>query len=155
EADLRKTKREAEAASRAKSEFLAAMSHELRTPLNAIIGFSDVMNAETFGSLGHERYQAYARDIHASGVHLPRPLNDILDMSRIEAGGLQLRPQRVDLAEVVGFSCQLVRERAEHAGVLLAVEGMAGPPIELLADEIRLRQILLNLLSNSIKFTPA
>ncbi len=142
----------AESASRAKSEFLANMSHELRTPLNAIIGFSEIMQREMFGPLGDRRYQEYSGDILSSGQHLLALINDILDMSKIEAGKLTLRPEPLDLVEIADDVIRLVRTRAEAGGLTLAVEIPALPPVE--ADYRALKQILLNLLSNAVKFTP-
>ena len=142
----------AESASRAKSEFLANMSHELRTPLNAIIGFSEMMQREMFGPLGDRRYKEYSGDILSSGQHLLALINDILDMSKIEAGKLTLRPEPLDLIEIVEDVIRLVRTRAEAGGLTLAVEIPALPTVE--ADYRALKQILLNLLSNAVKFTP-
>ncbi len=144
---------EAEAASRTKSEFLANMSHELRTPLNAVIGFSEIMMGEMFGPLGDPRYRDYAKDMHDSGAHLLALINDILDLSKVEAGRLDLNEGSVDVGRVVATCHRLVRERAVNAGVAITLEQRQPlPPI--LADEIKLKQILLNLLSNAVKFTP-
>jgi two-component system cell cycle sensor histidine kinase PleC len=142
----------AEGANKAKSEFLANMSHELRTPLNAINGFSEIMVAQMFGPLGDARYQEYAQDIHNSGQHLLALINDILDMSKIEAGKMNLRFEPVSLEDVTQDAVRLVRNRAETAGLKLEVEFPHLPEIE--ADYRALKQILLNLLSNAIKFTP-
>ena len=143
----------AEGASRAKSEFLANMSHELRTPLNAIIGFSEMMQREMFGPLGDRRYKEYASDILSSGQHLLALINDILDMSKIEAGKMNLRPEPVDLMEMCEDAARLVRTRAEGGGVVLSIEAPADLP-EVSADYRALKQILLNLLTNAVKFTP-
>jgi two-component system cell cycle sensor histidine kinase PleC len=142
----------AEGANKAKSEFLANMSHELRTPLNAINGFSEIMVAQMFGPLGDKRYQEYAQDIHNSGQHLLALINDILDMSKIEAGKMNLRFEPVSLEDVTQDAVRLVRNRAESAGLKLEVEFPHLPDIE--ADYRALKQVLLNLLSNAIKFTP-
>jgi two-component system cell cycle sensor histidine kinase PleC len=142
----------AESASRAKSEFLANMSHELRTPLNAIIGFSEMMQREMFGPLGDRRYQEYSGDILSSGQHLLALINDILDMSKIEAGKLTLRPELLDLVEIVEDVIRLVRTRAEAGGLTLAVDIRKLPAVD--ADYRALKQILLNLLTNAVKFTP-
>ncbi|ESQ74323.1 histidine kinase [Asticcacaulis sp. AC402] len=142
----------AEAANHAKSEFLANMSHELRTPLNAINGFSEIMATEMFGPLGHARYKEYAGDILGSGQHLLSLINDILDMSKIEAGKMSLRFEPVSLDEVIEDTLRLVRQRAEKAGLKMRVHMPQLPEIE--ADFRALKQILLNLLTNAIKFTP-
>ena len=142
----------AESASRAKSEFLANMSHELRTPLNAIIGFSEMMEREMFGRLGDPRYKEYAGDIHSSGQHLLALINDILDMSKIEAGKLNLHPEPLDLLEVAEDVIRLVRTRAEAGGLTLLLDFPALPAVD--ADYRALKQILLNLLTTALKFTP-
>ncbi len=142
----------AEGANKAKSEFLANMSHELRTPLNAINGFSEIMVGEMYGPLGDRRYREYVRDIHASGQHLLALINDILDMSKIEAGKLKLRLEAVHLDDVAEDAVRLMRNRAEAAGLQLAADLAWAPEVE--ADYRAVKQILLNLLSNSVKFTP-
>jgi two-component system, cell cycle sensor histidine kinase PleC len=142
----------AEGANKAKSEFLANMSHELRTPLNAINGFSEIMVGEMFGSLGDARYRGYAQDILSSGQHLLALINDILDMSKIEAGKMNLRFEPLALDEVVEDAVRLVRNRAEAAGLIMAIELPPVPEVE--ADYRALKQVLLNILSNAIKFTP-
>ena len=142
----------AEAANHAKSEFLANMSHELRTPLNAINGFSEIMSSEMFGPLGHARYKEYAADILGSGQHLLSLINDILDMSKIEAGKMTLRFDQVALDEVVEDTLRLVRQRVDKAGLKVRQHLPALPEIE--ADFRALKQILLNLLTNAVKFTP-
>ena len=151
--ELARARDEAQMASRTKSEFLANMSHELRTPLNAIIGFSEVMLAQLYGPIGNARYVEYAKDIHQSGRHLLEIINDILDIAKVEAGKLELRLERVAIADVFSACRRLMQERAAAAGVTLVIES-PGAVSEIVADEIRLRQILLNLLSNAIKFTP-
>ncbi len=142
----------AEGANQAKSEFLANMSHELRTPLNAINGFSEIMLAEMYGPLGDRRYRDYAKDILDSGQHLLALINDILDMSKIEAGKMNLRFEPVSLQEVAEDAARLVRNRAEGAGLTLTLEFPDLPEVE--ADYRALKQVLLNLLSNAVKFTP-
>jgi len=143
----------AEEASRAKSNFLACMSHELRTPLNAILGFSEIIHERVFGD-DWERYAEYAGDIHDSGSHLLALINDILDLSKIEAGKLDLSPSPIGIEKVVESVVRLVRQRAaDHAHALTVDYGdAAGRTI--FADDRAVRQILFNLLSNAIKFTP-
>jgi len=142
----------AEGANQAKSEFLANMSHELRTPLNAINGFSEIMVAEMYGPVGDARYKDYARDILNSGQHLLALINDILDMSKIEAGKMNLRFEPVALEDVAEDALRLVRNRAEAAGLALRLDFSDLPEVE--ADYRAIKQVLLNLLSNAIKFTP-
>lgn len=142
----------AEGANRAKSEFLANMSHELRTPLNAINGFSEIMMNEMFGPLGDERYKGYSQDIHSSGQHLLALINDILDMSKIEAGKMNLKFEPMHVEDVAEDAVRLVRNRAEAAGLNLSIDFPPLPEIE--ADYRAIKQVLLNLLSNAIKFTP-
>ena len=149
---LRQEKERAEAASRTKTRFLANMSHELRTPLNAIIGFSEIMRAEAFGELGSPKYREYADDIHASGAHLLDLINDILDMSKIEAGKYELQWSRVQPAKILETAARMVRWRAEEAGIELVIpENGDWPAIDM--DARAIKQVLLNLLSNSIKYT--
>ncbi len=142
----------AEGANQAKSEFLANMSHELRTPLNAINGFSEIMVAEMYGPVGDPRYKDYARDILNSGQHLLALINDILDMSKIEAGKMNLRFEAISLDDVAEDALRLVRNRAETAGLSLRLDFNDLPDVE--ADYRAIKQVLLNLLSNAIKFTP-
>jgi signal transduction histidine kinase len=151
---LRQAKEQAELADRSKSQFLANMSHELRTPLNAVIGFSEIMTDRLFGPLGDPRYEEYARDIRESGRHLLTLINDILDLSKIEARQATLREEQVSLAEVVDACVRLVDDRAQRGNLALAIADFDEFP-PLWADRIKLKQILLNLLSNAIKFTPA
>ena len=141
----------AEKSNRLKSEFLANMSHELRTPLNAILGFSEVISRETFGP-GLPRYRAYAGDIHGAGTHLLSLINDILDLSKAEAGKLELRPEDVDLNGLIEESARLMHGRAAEQDLCLRVE-LAPLPL-MMIDRLRVKQVLLNLLSNAIKFTP-
>jgi PAS domain S-box-containing protein len=153
EVQLRETKEAAELANRTKTEFMANMSHELRTPLNAIIGFADIIRAELLGSVGSIRYREYARDIGDSARHLLSIINDILDVSKIEAGKLELHEESLDLDTVIEDIFRLVHERAERAEITLRKIADETVPA-LFADPRKIKQILLNLLSNAIKFTP-
>ncbi|MBC8130368.1 MAG: PAS-domain containing protein [Rhizobiaceae bacterium] len=144
-------KERAEAANRAKTTFLANMSHELRTPLNAIIGFSEIMREGTFGSIGSAKYAEYASDIHDSGHYLLKLINDILDMSKIEAGRLMLSLERIDLADIIGEATKIVEVQAGQKR--LAIETELPASLALSADRRATKQILLNLLANAIKFT--
>ncbi len=143
----------AEKANRMKSMFLATMSHELRTPLNAVIGFSQMMEEETFGPLGDPHYTEYSGLIQKAGKHLLDLINDILDMSKIEAGKFELHRETIDCHAVVDECVVLMRERARQGGIALADEVPSGAS-QLYADPRAIKQILLNLLSNAIKFTP-
>ncbi|HWL31914.1 MAG TPA: ATP-binding protein [Xanthobacteraceae bacterium] len=145
-------KTRAEEASQAKSKFLANMSHELRTPLNAIIGFSEIMASGMFGALGSEKYYQYCRDIHDSGEYLLDVINDVLDMSKIEAGRLKLSLEPVVLDQELDDALRVVTTRAQDKN--LAVVSRIAPDIALKADRRALKQIVLNLLSNAVKFTP-
>jgi signal transduction histidine kinase len=151
---LREAKEAAEIANRTKSEFLANMSHELRTPLNAIIGFSEIITDELFGPIGSSRYTEYSRDILASGRHLLNLINDILDVSKAEAGKIELHDEPVAIADTIASALRLVTPRARENGLVLD-SATAGDGIVLNADALRLKQVFLNLLSNSVKFTPA
>jgi two-component system cell cycle sensor histidine kinase PleC len=146
-------RRRAEGANVAKSRFLAQMSHELRTPLNAILGFSEVMKTEIFGPHAVPAYKDYSADIHNSGVHLLGLINEILDLSRIEAGRYELNEEPVALAAVVAECSHLLQMRARNRGLVLHEMFETDMP-RLWADERAVRQICLNLLSNAIKFTP-
>ena len=129
------------------------MSHELRTPLNAIIGFSEVLGEQMFGPLGNQRYREYAHDIHGAGCHLLALINDILDLSKAEAGKFDLNCEDVAPDDLIGECLKLMRGRAVGAKLSLT-QGASGPAPSLLVDRLRLKQILLNLLSNAVKFTP-
>jgi len=142
----------AETANRTKSEFLANMSHELRTPLNAIIGFSEVITLGMFGPI-NERYRSYGSDIFSSGNLLLELINEILDLSKLEAGQLELHDEDVDLAAAIGASRRLIESQAEKANIRVSEEIEDRLPL-LRADDRRIRQILINLLSNAVKFTP-
>ncbi len=150
---LRLAKDAAEAASRAKSGFLAMVSHELRTPLNAIIGFSEMMQREMLGPLANEKYQTYVGDIHESGMHLLRIINDILDLSKAEAGKLELHEEVFDLRDTIRAVRQLIGTRIGDSGLTALVELSADLP-RLRADERKTKQVLLNLVINAVKFTP-
>ena len=143
----------AEESNLAKSRFLATMSHELRTPLNAILGFSEVMKAELFGKHAVPAYRDYSQDIHSSGEHLLMLINEILDLSRVEAGRYELREASVDLLGVIEECRHLVTLRAKKKDIALQQELGETLP-RLWADAVAVRQVALNLLSNAIKFTP-
>lgn len=142
----------AEEANLAKSRFLASMSHELRTPLNAILGFSEVMGSEVLGPMTNNTYRDYAHDIHSSGQHLLQLINEILDLSRIEAGRYQLNAEPLSLVHAVEESCHMMTLRARGKDIRIIEEFEPGMPL-LYADERAVRQITLNLLSNAVKFT--
>jgi signal transduction histidine kinase len=143
----------AEAANRAKSEFLANMSHELRTPLNAIIGFTDIMKGEMLGPLENETYKGYVGDINNSAGHLLEVINDILDLSKIEHGDIELNEEEVDITKVVESCLTIIEERAKKGNLKLSYDPPEALP-KLWGEARRVKQILINLLSNSVKFTP-
>ncbi|BAV51891.1 multi-sensor signal transduction histidine kinase [Mesorhizobium loti] len=147
---MKETER-AEAANRAKSEFLANMSHELRTPLNAIIGFSELMEQGLFGPLGSERYEEYATDINSSGKYLLGVINDILDMSKIEAGQFSLDREQIDLGPLISETVRVVSLQAAQKAI--TVETRIADALTLFADRRAIKQIVINLLSNAVKFT--
>jgi signal transduction histidine kinase len=160
EESLRKASRQAihaketaEGANRSKSDFLANMSHELRTPLNAVIGFSEIIKEALLGDHSIEPYRGYAQDIHDSGNHLLALINDILDMSKIEAGKLELFEEKVDLADAIDASLRLIRERAHQSGISLSTKIPEDLP-SLYCDLRKFKQIAINILSNAVKFTP-
>ncbi|HET8728133.1 MAG TPA: sensor histidine kinase [Alphaproteobacteria bacterium] len=151
--ELRAAKETAETANRAKSRFLASMSHELRTPLNAILGFSEVIRDQMFGPIGQRRYVEYAKDIHDSGGHLLDLVNDVLDLSKIEAGKFELYLETVSVGRSIEEAANLLARRAEERGIeLVRHNDPQLAPIQ--ADRRALKQMLLNLLSNALKFTP-
>jgi PAS domain S-box-containing protein len=154
EQSLREAKAEAEGASRTKGEFLAVISHELRTPLNAIIGFSDVISREILGPIGTVKYREYAGDILTAGRHLLGLINNILDMSKIEARKMELAEEVVELDQLAEGCIKILGPQAAVGGVRLSLDLAADLP-RLRADAMRLKQIVLNLLSNAVKFTPA
>ena len=150
---LRRALEEAELANRTKSQFLANISHELRTPLNSIIGFSQFMSQELLGPLGNPQYLEYSQDILYSGEHLLNLINDILDITKIEAGETQIDEERVVIADLIESCLRMVRQRARAKGLVLRIEGGGEKAPVILADERLFKQILLNLLTNAIKFT--
>ncbi|MBI3498719.1 MAG: PAS-domain containing protein [Proteobacteria bacterium] len=154
EADLQAAKEAAERAALLKTQFLATVSHELRTPLNAVIGFSEIMQQELFGPLGDKRYRDYLADIHTSGTHLLRVINDILDVTRIENGSLGLADQLIDLARLVEDCLATGASAAAGAGLALTSE-VDDSGIVVAADPSKLTQVLRNLISNAVTFTPA
>ena len=155
EAKLRRAKEDAERADRAKSAFLANTSHELRTPLNAIIGFAEVIRSETFGPVDNPRYLEYLRDIYDSGRHLLRIINDILDLSKIEAGKATLdREERVELAAVIEAPVRMMLTQAQADSIRIVLDLEPGLPL-VVGSERMLQQVFINLLSNAVKFTPS
>lgn len=152
--ELKNQRQVAITASRAKSDFLARMSHELRSPLNAVLGFSEIIADDLFGPAGVSRYQNYAQNIHDAGSHLLALINDILDLSKVEAGELQLSLEPIELKELINSSVQLMAPMAEKRGVQLVAD-LGRSPLSLVADRRRLRQMVMNVVSNAIKFTLA
>ncbi|MDQ0319629.1 two-component system cell cycle sensor histidine kinase PleC [Pararhizobium capsulatum DSM 1112] len=150
-ANYQAEKERAEGANRAKSEFLANMSHELRTPLNAILGFSEILQNQMFGPLGSEKYDEYSRDIHDSGKHLLNVISDILDMSKIEAGHLQINRETIDLGPLIEETLRLTTIPAEQKNICVDQQISSG--LTMIADRRAMKQVLLNLLSNAVKFT--
>jgi PAS domain S-box-containing protein len=153
EEDLVKARRAAELASEQKSEFLARVSHEIRTPLNAIIGFSDVMIEERFGPVGNERYREYLRDINRSGAHVLDLVNDLLDISKIEAGKMEMSFEAVELNQIAAETVALLQPQANRDRIIIRTSLSRAVP-KVVADARSMRQIILNLVSNAIKFTP-
>ena len=153
EENLRQALLRAEGASQAKSVFFANMSHELRTPLNSIIGFSETLKVQMFGPLGDPKYIEYASDINASGTHLLDVINDILDISKIEAGEVEVSDEAVDLPTLVESAIKMLREQAEDRNVTLSRIFPSDCP-RLRADPRHIKQIVINLVSNAVKFTP-
>lgn len=149
---LRAALERAERANAAKAEFLANMSHELRTPLNAIIGFADLILHEPFGELGDPRYREYIADIQSSGSHLLQVIQEILDYARIDSGRAELHDEDIDLVEIVISAVHMLRERAQQKALLL-VSDLPGRSLPMTADPRRIRQILINMLGNALKFT--
>ncbi len=152
EEELRTTAREAQKAASAKAEFVGKVSHEIRTPLNAITGFTEVIMAERFGPIGNERYREYLKDVHAAALHIVALLNDLLDLSKIESGQLNLNFANVSLNELTQQCVGIMQPQASRARIIIRTSLTPGLP-QVVADERSLRQIVLNLLSNSIKFT--
>jgi signal transduction histidine kinase len=149
---LREMAEQAQCANKAKSEFLANMSHELRTPLNAVLGFSEILATQLYGPLGQEKYVEYAEDVHKSGAHLLKLINDVLDLSKIDAGKIELRESIFSVSELVDDAVLLARGRTKNN---IRLEVCVPADIHILADKRLTKQILINLLSNAIKFTPA
>ena len=152
EEELRNAKRETARAAAAKAEFLAKVSHEIRTPLNAMTGFAEVIMAERFGPIGNERYREYVKDIHDAGTQLVSMLNDLLDLSKIETGQIDLNFANVNLNDLTQQCVGIMQPQANRARIIIRTSLTPGVPL-IVADERSLRQIVLNLISNSIRFT--
>lgn len=151
--EVRQAKEKAEISDRAKTEFLANMSHELKTPLNAVIGFSEMMAKEALGPIGTPQYKQYAQEICDSGHHLAEIVNDILDLSRLEANAVEVHDERIRIEHIVASSLRLVADRARESDILLSVMIPSDCPM-LIADQRMLKQMVSNLLTNAVKFTP-
>lgn len=154
EGQLQAAKADSDVANRAKSEFLANMSHELRTPLNSIIGFSEIIRNEVFGPISPRSYLEYARDIHDSGKNLLAIINQILDISRIDAGERELKESLFDLRKVVSVALEIMMPKVTAAELTLIENGIESLP-KLVGEEVAVKQMLVNILSNAVKFTPA
>lgn len=154
EESFKVARNQADSSNRSKSNFLANMSHELRTPLNAIIGFSELMIKGTFGAVGNEKYQEYLEDIHMSAGHLLDIINEVLDMSKIEAGRLELIEENFDIGDIISSVCRMVSSRVFASNIELVIDIEDGLPL-VFADYRLIRQVLINLVSNAIKFSPA
>jgi signal transduction histidine kinase len=154
ESRLHRALAQAEHANIAKSRFLANMSHELRTPLNSIIGFAEIMNKQVFGTIDNPRYLEYAGDIHGSGEHLLNLINDILDLSKVEAGAMDINEGTINLAEAMRECEAMLKDEAKKIGIRLVLSMPDNLP-NFCGDALRLKQIFINLMSNAIKFTPA
>ncbi len=152
EEELRNAKRETLRAASAKADFLAKVSHEIRTPLNAMTGFAEVIMAERFGPIGNERYREYLKDIHGAGTHLVAMLNDLLDLSKIETGQIDLTFANVNLNDLTQQCVGIMQPQANRARIIIRTSLTPNLPL-VVADERSLRQIVLNLLANSIRFT--
>src|SRR3989338_7559414 len=153
ELQLQEAKKESDMANRAKSEFLANMSHELRTPLNSIIGFSEIIRNQVFGPIEPQSYWEYARDIHESGKHLLSIINQILDISKIDAGERELKESRIDMKKLVQSSLDMQMQKIRDAGLIMTESDYSNMPT-IIGEDVAIREILNNILSNSIKFTP-